>query len=139
MGLVMNFEHEEPLDDWWDGPTNGILDDYNPNRGRAPEPRSKATVNNRAMTGSIMQGPRPEQRDIDGSVVGGDGQEPHGWTTKYEDENGCLAVALDCGMCFIDVPRRDVLNGSYDTTCTTSHRSRVGNVIFADFKGAGQS
>ena len=101
--------------------------------GLGMNPRSKATVNNPAMTGSVMQAPRPEQRDIDGTVVGGEGQEPHGWTQKYEDENGCLAVALDCGKCFINVPRRAVLNGNYDTTCTTSHRNRDGNVIYADF------
>ena len=104
-----------------------------------PQPRSKASAHNRAMSGSIMQAPRPEQRDVDGSVVGGEGQEPHGWLTKYEDENGCLSVALDCNMCFISVPRRDVLNGTYDTTCTTSHRKRDGNVIYADFKGGRQS
>jgi hypothetical protein len=98
-----------------------------------PQPRSKASAHNRAMTGSITQAPRPEQRDIDGTVIGGEGQEPHGWTQKYEDENGCLAVALDCGKCFTNVPRRDVLNGNYDTTCTTSHRNRDGNVIYADF------
>ena len=105
-----------------------------------PQPRSKASAHNRAMSGSIMQAPRPEQRDVDGSVVGsGDGQEPHGWTQKYEDENGRLSVALDCGKCFIDVPRRAVLNGDYDTTCKTTHRNRVGNVIYADFNAAVQS
>ena len=96
-------------------------------------PRSKATVNNAAMTGSIQQAPRPDRRNDDGTMVEDRREEPHGWTQKYEDENGCLSVALDCGKCFIDVPRRDVLNGTYDTTCNTSHRNRDGNVIYADF------
>ena len=97
------------------------------------QPRSKATVNNAAMTGSIMQEPRPDRRNNDGTMVEDRREEPHGWTQKYEDGNGCLSVSLDCGKCFIDVPRRDVLNGNYDTTCNTSHRNRVGNVIYADF------
>lgn len=96
-------------------------------------PRTKASYQYVGTVGSITYPPRPEQRDADGSVVGGDGQEPHGWTQKYEDENGCLSIALDCGKCFIDVPRRDVLNGTTDTTCTTSHRNRDGNVTYADF------
>ena len=128
MGLEMSterqdFEHHRTDDSYyWPKPV-----------ANGPQPRSKASAHNRAMSGSIMQAPRPEQRDVDGSVIGGDGQQIHGWTTKYEDENGCLAVALDCGKCFIDVPRRAVLNGNYDTTCNTSHRNRDGNVIYADF------
>ena len=102
-------------------------------------PRSKATVNNAAMTGSIQPAPRPERRNDDGTMVEDRREEPHGWLTKYEDENGCLSVAKDCGMCFISVARRDVLSGTYDTTCTTSHRKRDGNVIYADFKGGRQS
>ena len=97
------------------------------------QPRSKATVNNAAMTGSIMQEPRPDRRNNDGTMVEDRREEPHGWTQKYEDGNGCLSVSLDCGKCFIDVPRRDVLNGNYDTACNTSHRNRDGNVIYADF------
>jgi len=87
-------------------------------------PRSKATVNNRAMTGSIMQAPRPEQRDADGTVVGGEGQESHGWTQKYTDAQGRLAVALDCGMCFKEVPQRQVWDGTADLACDRPHRQR---------------
>ena len=109
-------------------------------------PRSKATVNNAAMTGSVMQAPRPEQRDVDGSVVGSDGQEPHGFATKYEDANGCLAVVKNCGMCFTNVPRRDVLNGTANLACDIAHRKRddatydaIRNVATVTVKGGRQS
>ena len=87
-------------------------------------PRSKATVNNAAMTGSILQAPRPEQRDVDGSVVGSDGQESHRWATKYTDSNGNLSVIMDCGKCTIDVPQRQVFDGTADLTCDRRHRQR---------------
>ena len=87
-------------------------------------PRSKATVNNRAMSSSVIQALRPEQRDDDGTVVGSEGQESHGWTQKYTDRNGCLAVALDCGMCFTDVPQHQVLAGTANLACDRTHRNR---------------
>ena len=89
-----------------------------------PQPRSKASAHNRAMSGSIMQAPRPEQRDVDGSVVGSDGQQIHGWAQKYTDSDGNLSVALDCGMCFKDVPQRQVFDGTADLTCDIAHRKR---------------
>ena len=87
-------------------------------------PRSKATVNNPAMSGSVIQAPRPEQRGIDGSVIGGDSQEIHGWAQKYTDSDGNLSVALDCGMCFKEVPQRQVFDGTADLTCDIAHRKR---------------
>ena len=109
-------------------------------------PRSKAAVNNAAMTGSILQAPRPEQRDVDGSVVGSDGQESHRWATKYTDSNGNLSVALDCGKCFKDIPQRQVFDGTADLTCDIAHRKRddatydsIRNVATVTVKGGGQS
>jgi len=87
-------------------------------------PRSKATVNNRAMSGSVMQAHRPEQRDDDGTVVGWEGQESHGWTQKYTDNQGRLTVALDCGMCFKEIPQRQVFDGTADLACDRPHRKR---------------
>ena len=100
------------------------------------QPRSKATVHNRAMNGHITQGPRHRNNITENNpwvpMPHEDREEPHDWAFKYTT-NGCLSVSLDCGKCFIDVPQRDVLNGNYDTTCNTSHRNRDGNVIYANF------
>ena len=88
------------------------------------QPRSRATVNNRAMTSSVLCATRPEQRDVDGTVVGGEVQESHGWAQKYTDSNGNLTVALDCGMCFKRVPQRQVFDGTADLACDRRHRQR---------------
>ena len=87
-------------------------------------PRSKATVYNAAMTGSIMQATRPDQRDADGSVVGSDGQEIHSWSATYTDSKGNLSVALDCGKCFKDIPQREVFDGTANLACDITHRKR---------------
>ena len=108
-------------------------------------PRSKATVNNAAMSGAVMQAPRPDRRNDDGTMVEDNREEPHGWTQKYVDSNGDLTVALDCGMCFTNVPQHQVLAGTADLACDRTHRNRddstydaIRNVATITIKGENQ-
>ena len=99
------------------------------------------------MTGSIQPAPRPEQRDVDGSVVGSESQEIHSWSATYTDSKGNLSVALDCNKCFKDIPQRQVFDGTANLACDITHRKRddatydsIRNVATVTvIKGGGQS
>lgn len=114
------------------------------------QPRSKATVHNRAMSGHVMYGPR-HRNDTTGTspwvpMPHEDREEPHDWATAYTDSKGNLSVALDCGMCFKPVPQHQVFDGTADLTCDIAHRKRddatynsIRNVATMTFKTGIQS
>jgi hypothetical protein len=88
-------------------------------------PRSRATVNNRAMNGGVTPLARTSTKGEVWAGVGNEAtEEPHGPHTIYT-RSGMLEVSLDCGQHVRDFPQDDVFGGVIDTTCDLKHQNRA--------------
>lgn len=88
-------------------------------------PRSRATVNNRAMSGVVEPSARTSTKGEVWAGVGNEAtEEPHGNATVYTRE-GMLEVSLDCDQHVREFAWKDVVNGTIDTACDLKHQKRA--------------
>ena len=60
------------------------------------------------------------------------------WVKNYCNDDGTIAVALDCQRCYIHVDGEKFLANNYDSECKGRCR-HPSNVVYVDFKASRQS
>ena len=61
------------------------------------------------------------------------------WVKLYCNDDGTIAVALDCERCYIHIDGEKFLANDYDSECKGRCRHRLLRVVYVDFKSRIQS